>query len=180
MDPSLPVIVLPSLLIVVAAAALGVIALRTSHALHGGRYENLATEPGGLRVRSDFGLFDFDRGRAWLRVTGDRQVATVPIDHLATVADRSVAALAPEWLEFVLGAETFDLFEQSGAGIGWQVVVIVLGDGREVPVFAVGQVAVGRAFVRALLRVGLVPDAKAQAQRVRADLLRHLPALVDA
>lgn len=182
MSPSLPVIVLPSLLIVVAAAGLGVIALRTTHALQGGQCDWLPADPGGLRFRSDFGLFELDRGRTSLRVTGDRQVATVPLDRPVHVEVRRVVALAPQWLEFVLGAGTFDLFEQSGPGLDWHVVVIVLDDGREVPVYAVGQLALGKAGVmgRALRRVGLVHDAAAEAQSVRAELVRHLPTLVEA
>jgi hypothetical protein len=183
---ALPAIVLPSLLIALGATGLGAFALRASQAMHGGKFEAMQSAPGAFRFRSDFGEFGIDRGRASLRVAGDTQVATVPLAPVVTVAVRTVDALAPAWLEFVLGAETFELFEHSGARVDWHVVVIALDDGREVPVFAVSQAHRAAAtsklhglVVATLHRLGIVPDALACAQRVRAEVARHCPVLIE-
>jgi hypothetical protein len=181
---SLPVLVLPVLVIAVAMAGLAVASLRTTHAIHGGRFEVLHAPPGGLRFRSDFGEFDIDRGRTALTLAADTLRTVVPLDRPARVEVRIVAALAPQWLEYVLGVEAFDLFGLDPHRIAWHVVLVVFEDGREIPVFAAGQASGASTRSRSplgrLIRLRVVPDVAAVAQRVRATIVAHVPIVLDA
>ena len=180
---SLPVLMLPVIVLVAGMAGLGVVALRTTHAMHGGRFEALPAPPGGLRFRSDFGEFAVDRGRTALTLSADTHRTVVPLDRPARVEVRIVAALAPRWLEYVLGVEAFDLFELDPHRIDWHVVLVVFEDGREIPVFVAGQASAAsttsRSLARNLTRLRIVPDAAAVARQVGETVVAYVPVVVD-
>jgi hypothetical protein len=167
----------------VALFVLGGLALKVwieagNHAMQLGQFVLLPADAGRPRFRTDLGLYEVDHARGRLRLVGGNGSRIVPLDSIRQVRVQVTEAMLDRWQEFMLGFDISDLIPAYRDRIVWQVVVLDLEDGTEIPVFAAGQLhrreflqqwsvdqmeSLGRAM-------RLMPDTTKLSHRVRDDV----------
>lgn len=169
---------------VAAAAGYAIVTLRTLYAMQGGAFQVQPAPAGHYRFRSDFGLVEIDGGAGKLRLIGPASSLSVPIAQLRGVELRVEEALLDRWHEFLIGMQLHDLFAAFRDRIRWQVVVAVLEDGREIPLYAAGQIHrrellfdwLIRAELALAWRLRIAPEVPAVARGVCAEIASRFAA----
>ena len=166
------------LIVVIGLVGYVFVTMRTLYAMQGGSFEVRPAESGQYRFRSDFGLFEIDGGKGKLRIIGPASSLSMPIGQVRGVELRVAEAMLDRWHEFLIGMQLQDLFSQFRDRVRWQVVVAVLEDGREIPLYAAGQIHRRELLFDWLMRaemslvwwLRIAPEVPAVARVVRDEL----------
>jgi hypothetical protein len=155
---------------------------------HLGQFDELPSEPGRFRFRSDFGLFELDPHAGRVRIVGESGSRVRALDSVVAIGLHQEESLRPWWEDLLVGANVTDLLVAYRDRIVWHIVSFDFDDGTREPAFAVGEYE-RREFgttwlirwrVALLRRWGWQADVPRMAIHVRDALLSHLPRLAEA
>jgi len=164
-------------LAIVGSVVLGLLVSALWYRPRKGRFRVRRRDPRCFTFRSDFGEFTIDAaGQALIQITKKNiaKVALADIQRLAYRYHEEEAVVA----ELLRGWDLWDMSKKYRDVTGWFEISAVLGNGKRVPLYAIGQFEPKELWSgwwfnleRALLgRVGLFTSAEARARAVLEEL----------